>query len=1094
MSSSEVGVEKNENAETKPPTPKKRGRKRKSEITVRQFEEEIDTSPKEETVSRRGRLRKKVNYYELANPDNLEYTLPVQTEINYFSTSGNGEIKIKKKKVRHQEPDFSETSADSKESAKQKDEDNVLSNNEPQKDLFKSTNGKEDDSLLQDLVLEDSTTDFEATTSTPNSKDKRYNYTGETVKMMNKLFSLFANTSDDNSTNNTSNGNNLPNSGKRSGKRQRKDNMKEEDLDDGTGNVTCAICNSTFDKNIWTHHKQRYHNNLAWRVGDPPLDLNDQSFVMHTLNSLYKKKKPLYCDKCGEVKKSVVGFLSHRSQCLKSGEQLESVKISCDLCGRRMLPVSLTTHMKMIHQNPDKEEVPEKTTNNAAKPLPSKRSAAKKAMRIIENVTKVDNKDQYFSANLDLGSQQFAKDLMQKELDETQFIECKFKCNCITTSMEDALSHLNECPEKFSEGFVCKQCLLISSKLEDIIYHIEFAHEINVTVDGDPSYVDKESNKMPSFLQSTVRKTEKCLFPYAFDWTLKFCEENFSDLLFENLKPNWPLLRPETAAQYLPKLEESCDVARIHVTCFTNTLKDSYTYEKYKLFESQIHDDHKITLFCGGPISAMSWLPTPYTCLETSQVLAVSVLNSPDEKYETYQSYEVRSAIQFWNFGQLRNTEASLQKPELVFSLAHDYGPVWHMEWCPSGCYNLEGGRMGLLAVTGSNSVVYIYSIPFFNQELGLFYKPRPVIKLLLQRPGNSLLGGLKYYPCKISWSKSSGHNFIAVGYTNGFVALFNLKTNSVILKYCDDDNVPCILPQKCFQAHSHAITALALYHLNGGCRWLLSASVDRAVNLWDLDDHSYPICTVKKNIITDGFWFNNWLCHVTAPDEGSTTAHVTTMLKQSRDYMFDPNVTLTCSPSTISAISGSDWLNGAVHANAVGEIVGIFPHQMLYTPDQKALKSKRMLFGYTTLIEKNTTGEERVANDKIRKKTLQNLSTKKLTAGIKLSNIKSDFDHSSLFMNEPVLYEEAEQKYALLFCDNKMESYDDFPKNVTKQLTALSKDYGITPPNQYPLNTINKIVFNPNRQASLYYATGYQAGFVRLSWLQFLKSDQQIK
>jgi hypothetical protein len=48
-------------------------------------------------------------------------------------------------------------------------------------------------------------------------------------------------------------------------------NIKDEDIDDGSGNVTCAICNSTFDKHLWSHHKQRYHNNLAWRVGDAPL-------------------------------------------------------------------------------------------------------------------------------------------------------------------------------------------------------------------------------------------------------------------------------------------------------------------------------------------------------------------------------------------------------------------------------------------------------------------------------------------------------------------------------------------------------------------------------------------------------------------------------------------------------------------------------------------------------------------------------------------------------------------------------------------------------------------------------------------------------
>lgn len=167
-------------------------------------------------------------------------------------------------------------------------------------------------------------------------------------------------------------------------------------------------------------------------------------------------------------------------------------------------------------------------------------------------------------------------------------------------------------------------------------------------------------------------------------------------------------------------------------------------------------------------------------------------------------------------------------------------------------------------------------------------------------------------------------------------------------------------------------------------------------------------------------------------------------------------------------------------------------------------------LFGYTHLIEKNKSGDERIADDKIRKKTLQNLLAKRKVSG-SVANIKSDFDSKDLFVNEPVLYSEAEQKYALLFCDNKLviifgfffqvylffqlqESYLGFPKTMLKQLSALSKEYGTTQPNRYPLNTINKIVFNPNRQASLYYATGYQAGFVRISWMEFLKNDQQIK
>lgn len=52
-----------------------------------------------------------------------------------------------------------------------------------------------------------------------------------------------------------------------------------------------------------------------------------------------------------------------------------------------------------------------------------------------------------------------------------------------------------------------------------------------------------------------------------------------------------------------------------------------------------------------------------------------------------------------------------------------------------------------------------------------------------------------------------------------------------------------------------------------------MSASFDRKVTIWDLDKHNYPVCSMKKNIVTDGFWLTNWLCYVTSSDEGSTSS-----------------------------------------------------------------------------------------------------------------------------------------------------------------------------------------------------------------------------
>lgn len=118
----------------------------------------------------------------------------------------------------------------------------------------------------------------------------------------------------------------------------------------------------------------------------------------------------------------------------------------------------------------------------------------------------------------------------------------------------------------------------------------------------------------------------------------------------------------------------------------------------------------------------MAWLPTPHMYLECDQVLAVAVANTFEAKYKMNMNYTEPSSIQFWHFGILKN-KSLIPKAQLMFCLAVDIGPVWHLEWCPSGCYsqkkavNDNMNRMGLLAVAGSVPTVQIYAIPFLDEN-----------------------------------------------------------------------------------------------------------------------------------------------------------------------------------------------------------------------------------------------------------------------------------------------------------------------------------------------------------------------------------------
>ncbi|KAJ8952255.1 hypothetical protein NQ318_007414 [Aromia moschata] len=847
-----------------------------------------------------------------------------------------------------------------------------------------------------------------------------------------------------------------------------------------SGLVTCAVCKTEMEKSKWSFHKQRQHNNLAWRVGDHPLNLNDQKVVLYALNALYKAKKPLYCEKCGISKKSVVGFLSHQTQC---GVELTEVKVKCEFCERRVLPVSMQTHIKLVHEEPKKKDIVERRPDYFdvnVDGLSSKRNAAKTAMLIIDKFSKnkvVQLRNKHYVAQMDFGEEDFVRLILQKELAEHQMIKCKFKnCDFSSDYVKILLEHMESCDRKPDQYYTCKKCLLVCDTEEQVKEHIKTAYNIDITEDefkvdqeesdecdedddretcreGSKNQTNFEKKRLdtdgnsrikPSFLFQFAKIPQR-LFSHAYQFTMEFCHRHFGQsLLFGQLRCKKNCLVPleeDLVEKYLPKSEESCLVARRIVKGFESVLLNDYSFKQFELFES-VCDEGFVSIFCGGPIYAIAWLPTPFSTLSSKQVLAVAAGSCFDGKFRVNENYTEPSVIQFWDFGILRNKQ-EIRAPQLLFCLGVDFGPVWHLEWCPSGCYDSEdmngteenASRMGLLAVAGSTPIVNVYSIPFLEEdEVGLVYRMNPVMRLQLLVDDEETSKKEKFYPTKISWSTGPGHKNVAVGYTNGIVATYDICTSSKLMRY-EENGVVVLLPYKVFQAHTFYISALSWVPLSGGNRWLMTASFDR-------------------NALHD----------------------VHGCLRQFRNYFYE-RVYLTSCPSTIMSVSSSSWLNGIIQCNSVGEVAAAFPHQLMFgLESDKKLNSARQYFGFTKLVNMSKTPTEREEEDKIAKEMCKNKQKRKHVTSASYYN-----------RYEPVTYKEVINKYGLLFCDMKMDKYSDLPKNVKTDELDVSKAH------IYSLQTINKIAFNPNRQANLYYATGYQAGFVRVVYLKFLEDDPQI-
>ncbi|KAK9702326.1 hypothetical protein QE152_g30043 [Popillia japonica] len=589
----------------------------------------------------------------------------------------------------------------------------------------------------------------------------------------------------------------------------------------GKDQTQCAVCMNIMAKTNWFLHKQNSHNNLAWRVGDPPLDLNNQGLVLKTLTELLHKKKPLRCDSCGNVRKSVMGFLSHRSQCQKSANEIENMKVKCHLCGRRMLPVSLSRHMVLSHEKEptEKSDLVDDINDEAREPG-SKRKAAHKAAEIIQSYNEdIPEKTKKYIRGVRFRSHDEVICKFNEDIQNSGVVSCLFEnCNYTVSDAEDLFQHLENCMEKCVAGYTCNYCLATYQARKSVRRHILMAHSnqnkqhliMHYASSDEERFEDGEESEVESveglpyqkiekicyakfhakFLGQLVKKpVHKCYFN-AFKWTLHYYKQICSiENIFPKIIPkrhSWQKLDGSKIAKYLPKLKQSMDFV-----------------------------EKKVEI-------SMMTVQLPY-------FVAVLVLPDPDKGYLLINNCREKGLIQFWNYGVLHNKTISTTTPKLEFCIAHNYGIVWCMEWCPSGCYDSAEvkdslKRLGLLAIACSDSQVYIYTVLRPQQISGKIFDVVPAFKLSL-RSSDANLGEIPFHAIRISWTKAAGHSYIAVGYSNGVISIFKINTESVLLK-TNVDGVTVLHPIMSFKAHDAGVTALVLYHLDDGKRWLISGSL----------------------------------------------------------------------------------------------------------------------------------------------------------------------------------------------------------------------------------------------------------------------------
>ncbi|CAH2238110.1 jg18491 [Pararge aegeria aegeria] len=564
----------------------------------------------------------------------------------------------------------------------------------------------------------------------------------------------------------------------------------------------CGVCSEKVHPSDWNTHAMKLHYNLAWIVGNFPVDTKNSSVVEKHLKEYKQEVGQLKCNECGTTRVSPMGFYAHIIQCGKSEEEIDKYKIYCELCDSKYLFIYKRQHAVMHKEQEYKEiKLKEQTQENMCMVVPKteqteqlsdKRRAAERARQFIEK-------------------------------SETFVYNCS---NCGYGTDEQAESDDHICGKINYKEYVDSEDSAVIGSSDD--ESVESAVDSNLS--DEEIRPEHARRKWRGDSSSAAAKVPR--IPFSVRYAKSYLKQSADDyrktfLTNETLYPQWRSCSMELVADdqidsYLPPLKESCKVIIGRSDPMT-----------YKQFEAKQQKGYSI--FVGGCIQCISWAPPHKDDIsdDYGHFMAVVCHNDVDLPRLDYEkTYEYSGLVQIWDFGDL-----SSMKPKFALGIAHNYGTIWAIDWCPSGARDVlsssasedesESGsdtflRLGLLAVACSNGSAYIFSVPYPSSVKASdknIYKFTPVAELRLSRGKQTV-----FQATSISWSLQKDHATVVVGYSSGTVAFFNLECNSPLLMETEGE-VNILYPFKDERPHSSSITDVKTFPSSVGAGLVSSVS-----------------------------------------------------------------------------------------------------------------------------------------------------------------------------------------------------------------------------------------------------------------------------
>ncbi|RMZ95090.1 general transcription factor 3C polypeptide 2, partial [Brachionus plicatilis] len=416
--------------------------------------------------------------------------------------------------------------------------------------------------------------------------------------------------------------------------------------------------------------------------------------------------------------------------------------------------------------------------------------------------------------------------------------ECPFCARAFTYPLVFK-THLYSCDQnKNIPEYIlyCIKCDFKSRKKQDMVNHYTDEHLKDENSDQDEDSVSK-------FELTTCKKNQLKATSYLFIDTLvyKFTKD-FCSMLFEmdkNFKKIDQILEHGIERQYLIDLID-LDSKTLEFQCnkLNFGLKSLETYQ----IKNSKNNFKLINLM--DQITSIDWCPV----IQLDQYMAVStmpnsnilsqIVQQPQTKFKSIlENFFHPNLIYIFKFSNLNSTNG-IKKFAL---LNKQIGHISQLKWRPDfGKTNsLVPEYIGYLLACGSDGNGYIYRLRDMcdqvDEEKKMFcYEQK---NFLILKPNFS------FGQCTSGdWSQLNGACQIALGYSNGSVAIYQLNTKSLEKQYLNSEKRPnAIHPNRVIHAHFTFVKTIKWSKLN--CGLLCTGSIfSREIKLWNLGQPNRPV------------------------------------------------------------------------------------------------------------------------------------------------------------------------------------------------------------------------------------------------------------